>query len=305
MLSNPLFVDRCVRMIVRLTGRTLITSVALAFGLSHVLAGSQQRPQPGRSGQGADTPITMPMELLANRPIVRMKIGEQGPFALLVSPEAQATVIDRTLSTELKLRPQSGGIASPPDVEIELGPSKVRVTVADLARLLPDFSPAVRPRGILSASAWPNRLVTIDYPRWQVIIESGSLPEPNRRDVFALKPESPELGPMLVVGGRTMPCQLDPLFPGGFLIPESQVKLLPTVGRTTDVGSMTITNGSVFVREVELATEATLGMFEFPTPLVQFGDTGEACRIGGQRLNGCAITYDLANARVRLVRRPT
>lgn len=282
---------------------TLLTSVLLASGLSTVLVAQQSAPL-RKSEPAAETPVTMPIELIANRPIVRLKIGDQGPFALLVAPEAQATLIDRTLFPELKPKAEDAAKTSTPDVDIGLGPMTLRVRLADMAGPLPDFSPTLRPRGILSASAWANRLVTIDYPRYQLIVDSGTLPDLNGRDVFELNGESPELGLTLGVAGHTMPCQLDPAFPGGFLIPEALAKLLPTLGRSTNIGSITIASRSVFVREVQLASDATLGMFEFPRPVVQFGDTGEVCKIGGQRLLEFAVTYDMTHARVRLARRP-
>ena len=56
------------------------------------------------------------------------------------------------------------------------------------------------------------------------------------------------------------------------------------------------------MREVQLAANPRLGMFEFENPFMQFAEGEEACVVGGQRLIAFSITYDVANARVRLSR---
>jgi hypothetical protein len=150
---------------------------------------------------------------------------------------------------------------------------------------------------------WADRLVTIDYPRYQVVVESGSLAEPNRRDVFSLKPEPPDVGITIVTADLVVSCRIDPLFPGGLLLPETYVKSIPLASKLVAMGSMVTPKGRVSVQEGQIAGDVALGMFEFSKPFVQFADSGGGCLIGGQWLIGFTITYDLANARVRLARR--
>ena len=224
----------------------------------------------------------------------------------MVAPEAEATLIDQSLATELKLKsPGDRNATSQLEVEMEFGTSKllnVRVNATDMAIVLPEFGPSTRPRGIISASLWPGHLVTLDYPRYQLTVDPGGLPEPNRRDVFSLRPESREFGLTVVTGSLAISCQLDPLFPGGLLLPEMYAKSLPLIGKLVETGSMVTAKGRVVVREARVAADATLGIFEFAKPLVQFADSGKSCTIGGQRLTGFSITYDVTNARVRLAR---
>ena len=44
------------------------------------------------------TSIELPMELLASRPLIRVKINGQGPFGFLLDPEATHNVIDASWS---------------------------------------------------------------------------------------------------------------------------------------------------------------------------------------------------------------
>jgi hypothetical protein len=244
--------------------------------------------------------------LLANRPVIRAKVNGIGPFTWLVAPEAEATLIDQALARELNLKPPSDRTAAPEmEVEIDLGTSTlthVRVRVVDVRRLAPEVTSDVRPRGVITAAIWKDRLVTIDYSRFQVIVAPGSLPDPNRQDVFSLKPDLTELGVTLAIGGRTIACRLDPQFPGGLLLSDADATQLPLVGQPVEIASMDTAKGRTRVRQAQLAIDVTLGVFRFARPLVWFADSGEVCTIGSQRLIGFSVTYDFANARVQLAR---
>ena len=245
------------------------------------------------------------MELLGNRPLIRVKVNGRGPFAFVVAPEAPATVIDPGLASELKLIAESGGSSTPQfEFQMELGTSKltVKAIAGDMATAVPEFAPPARPRGIINASVWPNHLLTLDYPRFQVTVEPGSLPDPNRRDVFSLKSDASELGVTVSIASVVIPCRLDPLFPGGILLRETYAGSLPLAGKRVEMGTITTAKGRDIVREGEVTADATLGMFQLARPLVRFADSAEGCTIGGQRLIAFSITYDMANARVRLAR---
>jgi hypothetical protein len=289
--------------------RTLLLSVTMAFALGRLVAVGQQPAPSPRSPKSVGAPIAIPMELLGGRPVIRVKINGQGPFALLIAPEAPLTLIDQTLAPELKLKTRNeGGPTAQVDVEMELGTNKLanlRVDVTDMERFVAEGAATSRPRGVISASMWPNHLMTLDYFRWQLAIEAGSLPEPNGRDVFALKAESAELGVRVAVAGRALSCRLDPLFPAGLLLPDAYVTMLPLVGQPIAIGSMNTAKGRVILREGQFAADAMLGMFEVEKPLIQFADFGETCIVGSRWLIGFTVTYDVTNARVRLARQTT
>jgi hypothetical protein len=128
------------------------------------------------------------------------------------------------------------------------------------------------------------------------------LPQPNGRDVFALTSNSAELVPEFAVNDHRIPCKLDPTFRGGFLLPDSLARVLPIVSRPNEIGTMLIDNTAIALRETQLAANATVGMFEFPKPTIHFGETQGVCRVGGRNLMEFAVTYDVANGRVRLAR---
>jgi hypothetical protein len=253
--------------------------------------------------------IDLPLELLASRPLVRLKINGQGPFAFLIDPEAQGTVIDAHLLEILKLAPQrnaDGG--SELHVNLELGSNKlvnVVVNEGDAGRLVPELGPTSRPRGVLSPATWAGQLVTIDYTRWRVRIEAGALPEPDGTGIFALRAGTRELLVPLSVGEHRLWCHVDPLFPGGLLLPASSLKEFKLADESRESGSLNARTGPIDVRQARLAADAIFGPFEFRTPLVLFGGPGEVATLGAQWLTDFSITYDVAHARARLDRRTT
>lgn len=247
----------------------VVAALASFFALSDLRLIGQGPP-----AKSEGKPIVLTMELLAGRPLVRVSVNGKGPFAFLLSPEAEMTLVDRTLAAELDLKPQdpaSGG--SPLDVELELGSTKTTVPAAltDMAQFVPEFGSGARPRGVISLSVWKNQLVTIDYTRWRVTIESGALPDADGREVFDLS-STRELTVPLVVAERSVPCRVDPLFSGGILVPGSFVKELPLVGRSISRGSVNTPRGVFDVQEVRLAVSVRLGAFEFPNPVIEFSE---------------------------------
>lgn len=249
--------------------------------------------------------IELPMELLASRPLVRVKINGQGPFAFLLDPQAPRTVIDARLVEALKLAPQKTGDGRlEQHADLEIGPTtiaNVRIDVGDTSRLVPEFGPAAQPRGVLSLTVWAGRLVTLDYPRWRVTIAAGALSEPNEKDTFALGASPREFLVALSIGERTFRCHIDPLFPGGLLLPAADLAEFAPVETTRDDGSLTTRSGLVTVRQARLEADATFGSFVFKAPVVQFGGLGDAATLGGQWLADFSLTYDTTNGRVRLV----
>ena len=255
-------------------------------------------------------PITVPFELFANRPVVRVSINGQGPFPLLIGPEEQQTHIDPELAEVLKLRePEPGklgpdGKPLPPlAIDVTFNPqysTKIEIAIQPLTRVASEFPEAMRPRGVISLSAWRNMLVTLDYSRWKIGIEPGTLPEPNQKDVFVLN-ASGELRLPISFGGQAIDCHVDPWFPNALLLPVTSAEGLQLIGEPRDQGTIRTKEATLRVREGRLASDVVLGPFQVKTALVLLADA-DAATVGTPWLTRYAVTYDLANARVRLAR---
>jgi hypothetical protein len=231
-------------------------------------------------------------------------LNGKGPFAFLLSPEAETTLIDRALAAELNIKPRSSAAGASLEVALELGSTKsagVPAALTDMAQFVPEFGPATRPRGVISLSIWKNQVVTIDYSRWRVTVAAGALPGANGKDVFDLNP-SRELTLPLTIGDRSLSCRVDPLFSGGILLPAAYVKPLQVIGRFLPVGAINTPRGVLEVQEVQLAVSIRLGSFEFANPIVRFAEFLPIAMAGGQWLARFSVAYDLANGRARLER---
>lgn len=245
--------------------------------------------------------VLIPMELLANRPMVRAMVNGQGPVALLVVPGARRTLIDAELGDALKIH-RSGSAAPEAPVELTFPKYSLNTTavVGDISAYVSEFPAAVRPRGVLSLTAFGDQLVTLDYPRWKLSIEPGALEEPNDKNVFQLS-KTLELRLPLVIGGQSIDCVVDPLFPSDLMVPAST--LGPDASRLArDVGVMRTPTGLRRARELKLAETSTLGPFQLKAPLVLMTDFPDPARIGAPWLGRYEVTYDVAHERIRIER---
>jgi hypothetical protein len=194
------------------------------------------------------------------------------------------------------------------ELDLEAGTTKlakVPVLATDITAFVAEAGLAGRSRGVLSLSAWKDHLVTISFPpKFKVTIEPGTLPEPNGEDVFPLDPETGELRLMVKVADQSIACRVEPLAPGGLQLPEEYLKRLLLDGAPIELGTTTLGNQSLTIREARLAYSAMLANFELINPVVRFVGAGDSASAGSQALVGLEIAYDLGNNRARIIRLP-
>ena len=279
---------------------TIVAVLACGFVLEQVSSKAQVQ-----DAKPEIKPVTLNLELLASRPLLRVGVNGKGPFGFLLSPEADETVIDHALAAELKLKTQTGaGLAAHVTLVLELGSAstEMRALLTDTSRFVPELAARARPRGVISLSTLKNQLVTIDYAQWRVIIEHDALPDAHGTDVFNLNPGR-EFTVPLTAGERGVPCRIDPLFAGGILLPASFAKDLPIIGRPLQ-SSVNTPRGTLSAQEARLAMTLRLASFDLPNAIVHLVDNLPSAVVGGSALTGFSITYDLTNRRARL-QRPT
>ena len=289
-------------------------------------------------------PIVLPMELVAGRPVVRLTVNGKGPYGFLVSTGAASTMIDEKLAIELlkelaedkekeaakakeagkgkdaaketrvatekekeqpKIDPRKGPVTL--ELDLESGQtklSKVQTLATDISQYVADAGLAGRSRGVLSLAAFKNQLVTISFPpKWRLTIEPGALPE-DGADTFPLDPDTGELRLNMTIADQTFPVRVEPLMPGGLVLPESMMKVLLMDGKPIDLDPIHSGGQTIPVREARLANSAMLATFELKTPVARFIATTDVATVGSQTLTGLAVTYDLVNQRAKIVRMP-
>ena len=91
----------------------LLVLVPIGVGARQATQKQTEKPAPPAPS------LDVAMELLASRPLVRATINGQGPFALLIDPQATKTLIDPRLAETLSLKPQPG--EGSPQYQVDLG----------------------------------------------------------------------------------------------------------------------------------------------------------------------------------------
>ena len=267
----------------------------------------QSKPAPPAEPQEPTEPpatVQLPIELVASRPIVRIKVNGQGPFAFLIDPLASQVRIDATLveSLELKTLPGfAGRIEAHLDLAFGDHVSKgVAAEVVSLDRLLPELGPAGQPRGVLGASLWKDQLVTIDLGRHRLHVRPGALPVTNNTDVFALQSTGDLVVP-LALQTRSLQCRVDLMAPQGLLLPANSLLDLPIDKRSLLSTEIRTRQAVIKGQEARVKT-VKIAAFVFEQRIVEFANVGELAVMGSRWLSDFALTYDLTNGRVGFAR---
>ena len=280
----------------------VLLASAQAFAQSPAQPPLTARATQHPSQAGASPPVIIPFEFLVNRPLIRATLNGQGPYAFLLAPDTESSIIDPELAEALELELAEGVTSLTVEFGLDANQKlKVPVAFEDLSRRVPDLPAALRPRGILSLAVWKDRLVTLDFARWRISIESGALAEPDQKAIF----EAAEDGALwlpLAVGAETVQCLVDPWFPGGLVLPTTAFSGLSTVAEPRDAGTSRTREGVLRVREGRLAHDLLLGPFAVKTPTVLLADNATTAVAGTSWLTRYQLTYDLTHRRVRLER---
>jgi hypothetical protein len=146
-------------------------------------------------------------------------------------------------------------------------------------------------------------VLTIDYPAGRIGFASGTLPDPNGRDVFTLDARPSSLALTVTLAGMPTSCEIDLLSTTGLLLPESYAKTLPLVKPPIEIGTTPTRHGRVVAREAELAGNVALGGAAFVRPIVHFSPQATVPIVGTGWLNDFAVVLDLPNRRFRLTQR--
>lgn len=236
-------------------------------------------------------------------PTTMTTIGATAPIALLFDPEARMNVIDGGVPERMKVKLPPNATEFRFELGFEtLNLPRVAFVPGDTSPYVPELGRDYRPRGIVGLSLWKDQLVTLDYLHWKMRVEPGRLADVDNVQIFAIDAASGQLRVPLIVAGRELLCRIDPLYPGGIVLPASYLLELPLDGKPAPVSYTDMRDGSVAVREAKLNTNVTFAGIEMDKPTVLFGEIGTGAVIGYQALAGLTITYDLANGRARIGR---
>lgn len=296
--------------------RTLLVLTAFVA----IAAGQDTKER--KAVHGGDTPkkihikdekAAVPMEIYGRKPVVDVKINGHGPFKFFLDTGAGATVLDQKLADELKL-PTDGQtkIGDPSDPQgITANRDKIEdlevggATFSGVIGVSWDRSPLYKegaPRGVLGMPLFRELLLTIDYPKNQVVITKGSLASGGKDILEYEYSEHGLFGVPIKVGAADMVATLDTGSPGGLSFPSSYIEKLPLEDKPKEIGRGKTVAGEAIIYGAKLKDTVRLGNNVFERPDITFFDRLVHLNIGYGLVSQFAITIDQKNRRMKFDR---
>ena len=239
-------------------------------------------------------------------------IAGHGPFPFVFDTGAQGSVMDLALARKLGLDlGQEINVGSPggkgrPGRLVTIDP----LAIGGLA--LPGFTvvafdglpfprTATSPRGVIGPYGLNGLLVTLDYPRHQVVFRKGVLPEPDGLEVFGWESGRPLPEFPVTVADRPALVHLDSGAPSGLALPTSFQDQLPLEGPLVDMGYTKTVDRVRPVRGATLRSALKIGRYTLDHPTIRFLDLANGVgSVGAAILGQFVLTLDPAQARLRL-----
>ncbi|UCE60770.1 MAG: retropepsin-like domain-containing protein [Phycisphaerales bacterium] len=265
------------------------------------------------------TTVSVPMLSWGGRPVVEARVNGKGPFKLILDTGTSfPLVLDDALVNTLELpvtattRPRDE--AEELDVvdvdTLAIGEAEfssiqgIRSSRAGCASMIGEGI-----QGILGLPLFKDCLLTLDFPKRRVRLESGGLPEPDGETIEYSADKEDDYGVTLTlsVGGVPVKTHIDTGSPALVTFLNKFQKKLPLKGKPHVVGVARTPQGEAEVRSAVLDGIIKLGKHEWVNPRIDFADLGpmldyDAGNIGSRLLKDFAVTVDQKNHRVRFRR---
>lgn len=258
------------------------------------------------------TPVAVPLTMSGGHPSIELRVNGKGPYRFSFDTGSGAELIlEQDLADELGLESKGtrriGDPNSPDALEaqvvrvarVELGGLTIR-DVRSIAWVPQVMGVAGLPRGVVGLGLFGERLVTLDYPRGTLILDSGELPEPDGKTIVAASFEEGIPSLQINVAGVTYRAHLDSGSTGFLGLPLDAAKTLPLESPPVVVGRARTASGDYAVSEARLKGPVRIGALVIENPRVRFVDLPVA-NLGFDLLRSLVVTVDSKNARVRLV----
>jgi hypothetical protein len=301
----------------RTTASILFISLAAGVAVAYPQHARRGAPPPSR----IDVPpagLTLPMRDFGGRPLVDVRINDQGPYSFVFDTGAGISVISESVGRELSLSPAAGvqarspgGGAAPPTIVMV---NTLGVGTATLGGLMAAVMPLEEllkgdgaPRGVLSASSFRGCLVVLDYPGKRITIKPGALEAADSKTIFEYgEDQALPLVPVRIAGHDTY-VHLDTGSVYTLTLPRHFLAELPLKTQPKDAGMARLLTGTSPVSTAAVDGPIQLGQYPLDLREVRFSDMrlgGEVGpgNIGSEVLKDFVVTLDSKNRRVRLVR---
>jgi len=174
-----------IRVSARLASSILRATCSLALALNTASAQHAALPNLPPIKIDLGRAVSIPMRVFdQTRPGVEVMINGKGPYLFAIETGGPfGVIVDAKVAAALQLKPPSGASDPLRSIEsLQIGPLTVRNVIA----FVRDGTGLIGVDGMLGLSTFKELVLTVDYPRRQIRLESDSLPAPNGRDIVPL-----------------------------------------------------------------------------------------------------------------------
>jgi len=286
----------------------------LAAGLCAAISSSQDRGMMGedqkpRRVELATPELAVPLRLESGRPVVEVVVNGKGPFPFVLDTGAGGTVLEGDLVQELAL-PTIGEVQIGDPIHPHgLAAKQVSIdrlaigglTLSDMTATAVEnsgFREHLGARGVLGMPLFSELLLTIDYAGGQVRIAPGELPDPDGKEILALRPAHGLIRVPITVGAVELDADVDSGSPAAVSLPEEYMEKLPLAGKPVQIGKARTVTAEFPVYGATLKGAVQIGSHRLENPALRFNKLPNA-NIGGEVLGRFAITIDQKNRRIR------
>ena len=256
----------------------------------------------------------LPMQSWGGRPAVAVMINGKGPFRLLVDTGTlQSLVIERSACAAAGLALGGASAEQPVDfLSVQVDTLAIGgLEFNNVSGVAVDLGLAARggddpPVGILGLTLFEEKLLTFDFARQEIRVQSGKL---SKEDCNAL-PYSPDpqkdygITVPIRVAGYAINAHVDTGSPGNVTLLTTWREKLPLKGEAVLVGKAQTPTSVSDVYAATIDGEIKLGPHTLPTRNVSFANLGpmvdtDAGNIGCGVLSEFLVTVDQKNRLIR------
>jgi hypothetical protein len=232
------------------------------------------------------------------RPVIDVSLDGHGPYAMVLDTGASRTLVNPDWVDGRRGRLSIESLA--------IGPVVLRQFAAVAQHPFGEVDPQI-PGGVLSASAFPGYVVTLDFPNRRISIQPGELPAADGRTIFQYDEDEPLPLASVHVGDQTFVVLVDSGSPVGLALPLSAAHALALTDALRPAGQMRAMSGTFDVFTAPLPGPVTIGALPLEASTATFaafppGRQAERGNLGCALLRSFAVSLDSAHRRVRLAR---
>ncbi len=250
-----------------------------------------------------------PMELRHNMPFVQVMVNGKGPFTFGIDTGTGGeALVSPALIEQLKL-PASGKIEiGDPTGRNKKEVSQVKLETLEVAGITfrgvqaVQFEPSQREGqvdGILGFPLFAKYLMTLDYPKQQLRLETGALKPDGGQTIlpFAMPDSVPVI--QLKVGTRQVDAHVDSRGPG-LSLPEKFAAGLKFASEPIVLGRGRTVSNEFVIKGAEFDGNIELGSYTFSHPFLAMDPVLPLANFGAIALRNFAVTFDQQNKLLRL-----